>query len=82
MQVVVLAGGVGSRLLPWTNQIPKPLLPMLDKTLLEQVISSVPNEMVDEVIVAGGYKADMIKSYFSNSDFDFDITIVLSLIHI
>ena len=61
MQVVVLAGGVGSRLLPWTNQIPKPLLPMLDKTLLEQVISSVPNEMIDEVIVAGGYKVDMIK---------------------
>tara|TARA_B100001996_G_scaffold341387_1_gene295398 strand:- start:362 stop:1357 length:996 start_codon:yes stop_codon:yes gene_type:complete len=76
MQVVVLAGGVGSRLLPWTNQIPKPLLPMLDKTLLEQVISSVPNEMVDEVIVAGGYKVDMIKSYFSDSEFDFDITIV------
>ena len=76
MQVVVLAGGVGSRLLPWTNQIPKPLLPMLDKTLLEQVISSVPDEMIDEVIVAGGYKVDMIKSYFSNSDFDFDITIV------
>ena len=48
MQVVVLAGGVGSRLLPWTNQIPKPLLPMLDKTLLEQVISSVPNEMIDD----------------------------------
>lgn len=76
MQVVVLAGGVGSRLLPWTNQIPKPLLPMLDKTLLEQVISSVPNEMIDEVIVAGGYKVDVIKSYFSNSEFDFDITIV------
>jgi len=73
MQVVVLAGGVGSRLLPWTNQIPKPLLPMLDKTLLEQVISSVPNEMIDEVIVAGGYKVDVIKSYFSNSEFDFEI---------
>ena len=76
MQVVVLAGGVGSRLLPWTNRIPKPLLPMLDKTLLEQVISSVPKDMIDEVVVAGGYKVDMIKSYFSNSEFDFDLTIV------
>ena len=76
MQVVVLAGGIGSRLLPWTKGIPKPLLPMLDKTLLEQVISSVPSEMIDEVVVAGGYKVDMIKSYFSKSDFDFDITIV------
>ena len=76
MQVVVLAGGIGSRLLPWTESIPKPLLPMMDKTLLEQVISSVPTEMIDEVVVAGGYKVDMIKSYFTQSDFDFDITIV------
>ena len=40
MQVVVLAGGVGSRLRPWTNSIPKPLLPVLDRTLLEHVVSS------------------------------------------
>ena len=50
MQVVVLAGGIGSRLRPWTEKIPKPLLPMLDKTLLEQVISCVPENLVDEVI--------------------------------
>ncbi len=76
MQVVVLAGGIGSRLRPWTQEIPKPLLPMLDKTLLEQVISSVPNDLIDEVIVAGGYKVNKIKEYFSNTNFDFDITIV------
>ena len=76
MQVVVLAGGVGSRLKPWTNSIPKPLLPMLDRTLLEQVIYSVPTELVDEVIVAGGYKVEMIKSYFDSIDCDFDVTIV------
>ena len=62
MQVVVLAGGVGSRLRPWTETIPKPLLPMLDRTLLEQVIYSIPSYLIDEVIVAGGYKVDMIKS--------------------
>ena len=76
MQVVVLAGGVGSRLRPWTYSIPKPLLPMLDRTLLEQVIYSVPTELVDEVIVAGGYKVEMIKSYFNSVDCDFDVTIV------
>lgn len=76
MQVVVLAGGVGSRLRPWTNQIPKPLLPMLDKTLLERVVESVPTELVDEVIVAGGYKIDLIRKYFDEADVDFDVTIV------
>ena len=76
MQVVVLAGGVGSRLRPWTNQIPKPLLPMLDKTLLERVVEGIPSDLVDEVIVAGGYKVDMIRQYFANVDVDFDVTII------
>ncbi|MED6338923.1 MAG: sugar phosphate nucleotidyltransferase [Candidatus Thermoplasmatota archaeon] len=76
MQVVVLAGGIGSRLKPWTNSIPKPLLPMLDRTLLEQVIYSVPEGLVDEVVVAGGYKVEMIKSYFDTIDCEFEVTIV------
>jgi mannose-1-phosphate guanylyltransferase len=76
MQVVVLAGGVGSRLRPWTKAIPKPLLPMLDLTLLERVVEAVPTNMVDEVIVAGGYKVDLIESYFKSKDIDFDVRIV------
>lgn len=76
MQVVVLAGGIGSRLRPWTNDIPKPLLPMLDLTLLERVIEGVPSDLVDELIVAGGYKIDLIKDYFRKSDVDFDVRIV------
>ena len=64
MQVVVLAGGVGSRMRPWTNDVPKPLLPMLDATLLERVVEGVPSELVDEGIDAGGYKVDMIRDYF------------------
>ena len=76
MQVVVLAGGVGSRLRPWTNSVPKPLLPMLDLSLLERVVEGVPNAMIDEVVVAGGYKVDMIQEYFANADVDFDVRIV------
>ena len=73
MQVVVLAGGIGSRLRPWTNDIPKPLLPMLDSTLLERVVEGVPSDLVDEVIVAGGYKIDMIRDYFRKANVDFDV---------
>lgn len=76
MQVVVLAGGVGSRLRPWTNSIPKPLLPVLDQTLLEHVVSSLPVDLVDEVVVAGGYKVDQIKAYFEAADAPFDVRIV------
>ncbi|HJL96856.1 MAG TPA: sugar phosphate nucleotidyltransferase [Candidatus Poseidoniaceae archaeon] len=76
MQVVVLAGGVGSRLSPWTNKMPKPLLQMLDMSLLERVVEGVPSDLVDEVVVAGGYKVDMIEEYFKNADVDFDVRIV------
>ncbi len=76
MQVVVLAGGVGSRLRPWTNSVPKPLLPMLDLSLLERVVEGVPEDLVDEVVVAGGYKVDMIQQYFAKADVDFDVRIV------
>jgi len=76
MQVVVLAGGIGSRLKPWTNDIPKPLLPMLDMTLLERVVEGVPANLVDEVVVAGGYKIEMIEEYFRTANVDFDVRIV------
>ena len=76
MQVVVLAGGIGSRLKPWTNDIPKPLLPMLDMTLLERVVEGVPADLVDEVVVAGGYKIEMIEEYFRTANVDFDVRIV------
>ena len=76
MQVVVLAGGVGSRLRPWTATIPKPLLPVLDRTLLEHVVSSLPEDLVDEVVVAGGYKVDQIESYFNEREVPFDVRIV------
>ncbi len=76
MQVVVLAGGVGSRLRPWTNTVPKPLLPVLDQTLLEHVVRSLPADMVDEVVVAGGYRVDQIKAHFQAADAPFDVRIV------
>ena len=67
--------GIGSCLRPWTNSVPKPL-PMLDRTLLEQVIYTVPTDLIDEVVVAGGYKVEMIKSYFDSIECDFDVRIV------
>ena len=76
MQVVVLAGGFGTRLRPWTYEIPKPILPMLDKTLLEHVVEVVPNHKIDQVVVAGGYKVDDIEAYFKEVDVPYDVTIV------
>ena len=49
---------------------------MLDATLLERVVEGVPSDLVDEVVVAGGYKVDMIRDYFKNAGVDFDVRIV------
>jgi len=76
MQVLVLAGGIGSRMMPWTSDTPKPLLPMLDKTLLERVVESIPEEMIDEVVISGGYKAEQIEKYFAAADTGFDVRII------
>jgi len=72
----VLAGGFGTRLRPWTHEIPKPILPMLDKTLLEHVVEVVPDDQVDEVVVAGGYKVNDIEDYFKQADVPYDVRIV------
>ena len=76
MQAVVLAGGVGSRLRPWTDSVPKPLLPMLDMTLLEQVVWGMPEGVVDEIVVAGGYRVNQITEHFATHVDGIEVTIV------
>ena len=45
----------------------------------ERVVEGVPSDLVDEVVVAGGYKVDQIQEYFRNADVDFDVRIVLRI---
>lgn len=75
MQVIVLAGGFGSRLAPWTSHVPKPLLPMLDKTLVERVLDLLPIDEVDKVIIAAGYRINDIETYFKNLELPFEIIV-------
>lgn len=59
MQAVILAAGTGSRMQPHTLTRPKPLIEVAGKTLLAHVITSLPED-ITEVIVVVGYKGDMI----------------------
>jgi len=76
VQVVVLAGGFGTRLRPWTKHVVKPLLPLLDKTLIERVIETLPEEVVDEVLIAAGYGIDQMREHFSGIDTPYPVRIV------
>ena len=66
MKAVILAGGLGTRLKPFTEVIPKPLLPIGEKTLLEIQIERLKMYDFNEIYLALNYKADYIKSFLGN----------------
>jgi NDP-mannose synthase len=63
MKAVVLAGGQGSRLRPYTFTVPKPLLPLGDRPLLDYIIAQLASCAVTEIILALGYQAELIRAY-------------------
>ncbi len=63
MQCVILAAGKGTRLLPLTETIPKPLVSIAGKPLLDHIIDALPSA-VDELIIVTGYLEDKIKAYY------------------
>ena len=72
--VVIMAGGLGSRLKELTNKIPKPMLKVGHKPLIEHVISMFTYHGFNKFILCVNYKADVIKKYFGDGH-KFGITI-------
>ncbi len=66
MQVVILAGGKGTRLYPYTAVMPKPLVPVGDLPVLEVVIRQLKHYNVKEVIISTGHLAELIEAYFKD----------------
>jgi len=62
----IIAGGEGTRLRPLTYEIPKPLIPVHGKPLLEHTLELLRSHGIDDVIISLGYKADKIQDYFGN----------------
>ncbi|MAT59062.1 MAG: mannose-1-phosphate guanyltransferase [Ignavibacteriae bacterium] len=68
MKAVILAGGLGSRLKPFTEVIPKPLLPVGKKAVLEVQIERLKSYGFDEVYLATNYKSEYIENFFGNGN--------------
>lgn len=66
MKAVILAGGLGTRLQPFTQVIPKPLLPIGEKSLLEVQIGHLRQYGFDEIYLATNYKSDYIRNFFGD----------------
>lgn len=65
-QAVILSGGLGTRLKPFTNVIPKPLLPVGEKAVLEIQIERLAKFGFNEIYLATNYKTDYIENFFGN----------------
>ncbi len=67
MKALFLAGGKGTRLRPLTNHLPKPMVPVMGRPLLERSLKELKACGVNEVIFSTCYRADDIQKYFSSN---------------
>jgi dTDP-glucose pyrophosphorylase len=73
LPVVIMAGGFGSRLKPLTNVFPKPLIPMGEKTMIEQIFERFANHGCRDFYVSVNYKAELIEFYLRNQNLPYRI---------
>ncbi|MCI8888529.1 MAG: NTP transferase domain-containing protein [Hungatella sp.] len=64
--VVIMAGGKGTRLLPLTNIIPKPLIPISKKSIIEEIMTLFKNVGCEKFYISVNYKKEIIEEYFSD----------------
>lgn len=66
MKAVILAGGEGTRLRPYTTSFPKPLMPIGEEPILELVVRQLRSYGFDEIIMAVGHLAELIITFFGD----------------
>lgn len=66
MRAIILAGGKGTRLKPYTTTIPKPLVPVGDMAIMEIVVRQLKQCGFDHLTVAVNHKAQLIRAYFED----------------
>lgn len=77
MKAVVMAGGFGTRIQPLTNSRPKPMLPIINRPMMEHTMMKLKELGITEFIVLLYFKPEIIKEYFKDgSDFGINISYV------
>lgn len=74
LPVVIMAGGFGTRLKPLTNVVPKPLIPIGDRTMLEEIFSRFDTYGVHDFFISVNYKASLIKFYLEELGLPYNIS--------
>jgi dTDP-glucose pyrophosphorylase len=73
IKVVIMAGGKGKRLWPVTNVLPKPLIPIGENTLIENIMSKFRSQGLNRFLITVNFKKELIKAYFKDSLSNFNI---------
>ena len=76
MKVVILAGGLGTRLSEYTKLIPKPMVTVGGKPIIYHIMKHYYNYGFKEFIVAAGYKKNIIKNYFDKNKFNWKVEVI------
>jgi glucose-1-phosphate cytidylyltransferase len=76
MKVVILAGGLGTRLSEYTKKIPKPMVKINSTPIIVHIMKHYSKYGFKNFYIAAGYKQKIIKNYFKNKKFDWKIKIV------
>src|SRR3989454_12671693 len=75
MQLVIIAGGFGTRLRPLTLNRPKALVPLVDRPQIAYTLDSLP-AMCDEVIIAVNYGFEQMREFFRTHEFGVEVRVV------
>ena len=67
-RAIILAGGMGTRLKPYTIAFPKPLLPIGDTPILNIIIKQLVSQNFEHITIAVNHQADIIKAFFNNGE--------------
>lgn len=76
MQVVILCGGKGVRSFPFTNYLPKPMMPVGGTPIVVHVIRSFAHQGFTDFVLAAGYRKSVLKDYFEGKDLGVKIQIL------
>ena len=74
MRAVILAGGKGTRLAPYTTVFPKPLMPVSEMPILEIILWQLKAAGIDRVTICVGYLSELLETFFGNGE-KFDLKI-------
>jgi len=68
MKAVVLAGGKGTRMIPYSTILPKPLMPIGDMPILEIILQQMKKAGITEVILTAGHLAELLRAFFNDGE--------------